>query len=112
VNIDKLMDDLINQGIDFKTLSKAYDNAADRKKDAIKITEARANVMQALRKYVTVLYGSCDEEIMNEFESTLKGLEQMSGKPTSFKMEMGQKKNESDVDEEKLRKFLEAMTKF
>lgn len=111
MNIDNLMDQLIGQGVDFKTLSKAFDDAVDRKtaKDTQAVEAARANVMQALRKYCTILYGAVDEQIMAEFEQTLKGLEKF-GKPNTFKVEM--KKDDESVDEEKLRKFLRAMTKF
>ena len=90
MNIDNLMDEFVRQGIDFKTLSKAFDDAADRKakKDNAVTEEARANVLQALRKYLTVLYGSVDKAIMDEFESTLVSLEKLSKKPTSFSMKM------------------------
>lgn len=104
MNIDNLMDQLIAQGVDFKSISKAYDDAADRKqkKDNAAIETARANVMQALRKYTIALYGECDEDIMAEFETTLKGLEKTAKKPNTFHMEM----KSGDLDEEKLRKFL------
>ena len=105
------MDQLIAQGIDFKSISKAYDDAADRKqkKDNAAIETARANVLQALRKYCTILYGEVDDTIMNEFETTLKGLEKI-GRPNTFHVEMN--KSDDEVDEAKLRRFLEAMTKF
>ena len=112
MNIDNLMDQLIAQGIDFKSISKAYDDAADRKqkKDNAAIETARLNVLQALRKYCTILYGEVDDTIMNEFETTLKGLEKIGRKPNNFHVEM--KSNDAEVDEAKLRRFLEAMTKF
>lgn len=114
MNIDNLMDQLIAQGIDFKSLSKAYDDAADRKqkRDTVAVETARANVMQALRKYTIALYGECDEEIMAEFETTLKGLEVMANsmnKPNTWKVEFKSKDNKSD--EETLRRFLEAIAR-
>lgn len=101
------MDQLIAGGVDFKTLSRAFDDAADRKqkKDTAAIEQARANVMQALRKYCTVLYGSVDETIMAEFETTLKGLEKTTRKPNTFKMEM----KSGDLDDAKLERFLKAL---
>lgn len=106
MNIDNLMDELIKQGVDFKALSKAYDDAADRKnkRDTAAIETARANVLQALRKYVTVLYGGVDETIMKEFETTLKGMEGYRKAPTTFSMSMGL----SD-DDAKLEKFLKSL---
>ena len=107
MNIDNLMDELIKSGVDFKTLSKAFDDAADRKakKDNAAIEQARLNVLQALRKYMTVLYGEVDDAILKEFEDTLKGLEKISGKPNSFSVKMEQDK----VDDAKLEKFLKAL---
>ena len=101
------MDQLIAEGIDFKTVSKAFDDAADRKekRDTAKITEARANVLQALRKYTMALYGTVDEEIMKEFEDTLITMEKMHRKPTSFKMQV----EDGKIDDAKLEKFLKAL---
>lgn len=105
-NIDNLMDELIKSGIDFKTLNKAYDEAAARKekKDNAATEQARLNVLQALRKYMTVLYGEVDDYILKEFEDTLKSLEKISKKPTSFSMKMT-----DSSDDEKLTKFLKAL---
>ena len=107
MNIDNLMDELVKSGVSFKELSKAYDDAADRKekRDSAAVETARANVMQALRKYCTVLYGAVDDTIMTEFETTLKGLEKTVNKPNTFHMEM----KSGDLDEEKLRKFLKSI---
>ena len=112
MNIDNLMDQLVREQLTAEEVSQAYKAALDRDYAKRAIEPARANVMQALRKYVTILYGSCDEEIMNEFESTLKDLEQVCGKPTSFKMGVTKTKSQDEVDEAKLRRFLEAIAKF
>lgn len=107
MNIDNLMDQLIAEGVSFEKLSKAFDDAHDRKvkRDTAAIETARANVMQTLRKYLLALYGECDEAIMAEFETTLKGLEKTVKKPNTFHMSM----NSGDVDEEKLKKFLKSI---
>ena len=112
MNIDNLMDELVKSGVSFKELSKAFDEAADRKskKDSEAVEKERLNVLQALRKYCTALYGSVDEKIMEEFENTLKGLEKFGAKPNKFHMSM--EKSSADADDEKLRKFLKTMTKF
>ena len=67
MNIDNLMDELVKSGVSFKELSKAYDDAADRKekRDSAAVESARANVMQALRKYCTVLYGEVSLTLAN-----------------------------------------------
>ena len=109
MNIDNLMDQLIAGGVDFKTLSKAYDDAADRKekRDTAKIAEAHANIMQAVRKYTLALYGEVDEDVVKEFETTLNGLEKLTRKPTSFSVKM---QDSNQLDEEKLRKFLKSFS--
>ena len=107
MNIDNLMDEFVCQGIDFKTLSKAYDDAADRKekRDTAKIADARMNVLQALRKYTIALYGTVDETIMKEFEDTLITMEKMNKKPTTFSMKV----EDGELDDAKLKKFLKAL---
>ena len=110
MNIDNLMDELVKSGISFNEVSKAFDDAVDRKskKDNEEaIGKERLNVLQALRKYCMALYGSVDEKIMAEFASTLKELEKI-GKPTTFKMEM----SKGSSDDERIRRWIDSMKKF
>lgn len=109
MNIDNLMDQLVREQLSAEEVSQAYKAALDREHTKKAIEPARLNVLQALRKYCTILYGEVDDTIMKEFETTLKGLEKI-GRPNTFHVEMN--KSNDEVDEEKLRRFLKAMTKF
>lgn len=103
MNIDKLMDELLAGGVSLDTIKASYKEAEARKKSNEQIEVARANVLQALRKYIVVLYGTADEQIMSEFEQTLKGLEKFAKAPKKFSMSV------SDSDDEKLEKWLKSL---
>ena len=103
MNIDKLMDELLERGVSLEAVQNSYKEAEARKKDSAEIEVARANVMQSLRKYITKLYGAADEQIMNEFEQTLKGLEKFAKAPNKFSVSM------SNSDDKKLDEWLKGM---
>ena len=102
MNIDNLMDQIIAEGLDLKAVTKAFEDAVDRKRKNTATTEARKNVLQALRKYCMILYGAVDEGTMNEFEKTLIKMEKAAGT-------LGTMTKEVQSDDEKLERFLKAM---
>ena len=116
-DLKKIMEQLVDLGIDFQDINDAYveafhaKEARDRK--AADLNNKREKVINALNDYVEAIYGkkmSVNDlrELSTEFQTIEKNIAELGNSSVQFTRDEQEKKEKGMSDEEKLRTFLRA----
>jgi len=116
-DLKKIMEQLVDLGIDFQDINDAYveafhaKEARDRK--AADLNNKREKVINALNDYVEAIYGkkmSVNDlrELSTEFQTIEKNIAALGNSSVQFTRDEQEKEEKGMSDEEKLRKFLRA----
>ena len=116
-DLKKIMEQLVDLGIDFQDINDAYVEAFHAKelrdKRAADLNNKRQAVINALNDYIGVIYGkrmSVNDlrELSTEFQTIEKKVAELENSSVQFTRNEQEKKEKGMSDEEKLRKFLAA----
>jgi predicted nucleic acid-binding Zn-ribbon protein len=116
-DLKKIMEQLVDLGIEFQDINDAYVEAFHEKeaKDrrAADLNNKREKVINALNDYVEAIYGkkmSVNDlrELSTEFQTIEKNIAALGNSSVQFTRNEQEKKENGMSDEEKLRKFLRA----
>ena len=116
-DLKKIMEQLVDLGIDFQDINDAYveafhaKEARDRK--TADLNNKREIVINALNDYIEAIYGkrmSVNDlrELSTEFQTIEKNIAALENSSVQFTRNEQEKKEKGMSDEEKLRKFLRA----
>lgn len=116
-DLKKIMEQLVDLGIDFQDINDAYVEAFHAKeakdKRAAELNNKRETVINALNNYIEAIYGkkmSVNDlrELSTEFQTIEKNIAALENSSVQFTRDEQEKKEKGMSDEEKLRKFLRA----
>ena len=116
-DLKKIMEQLVDLGIEFQDINDAYVEAFHAKeardKRAANLNNKREAVINALNDYVEAIYGkrmSVNDlrELSTEFQTIEKNIAALENSSVQFTRDEQEKKENGMSDEEKLRKFLRA----
>lgn len=116
-DLKKIMEQLVDLGIDFQDINDAYVEAFHakelREKRAADLNNKREIVINALNDYIGAIYGkkmSVNDlrELSTEFQTIEKKVAELGNSSVQFTRDEQEKKEKGMSDEEKLRKFLAA----
>ena len=116
-DLKKIMEQLVDLGIDFQDINDAYVEAFHAKeardKRAAELNNRREAVINALNNYIEIIYGkkmSVNDlrELSTEFQTIEKKVAELGNSSVQFTRDEQEKKEKGMSDEEKLRKFLAA----
>ena len=116
-DLNKMMEQLVDLGIEFQDINDAYVEAFHAKeardKRAADLNNKREKVINALNDYVEAIYGkkmSVNDlrELSTEFQTIEKNIAALGNSSVQFTRDEQEKKEKGISDEEKLRKFLRA----
>lgn len=116
-DLKKIMEQLVDLGIDFQDINDAYVEAFHAKeardKKAADLNNKRETVINALNDYIEAIYGkkmSVNDlrELSTEFQTIEKKVAALENSSVQFTRDEQEKKEKGMSDEEKLRKFLAA----
>ena len=116
-DVKKIMEQLVDLGIDFQDINDAYVEAFHAKeardKRTADLNNKREAVINALNDYVEAIYGkkmSVNDlrELSTEFQTIEKKVAELKNSSVQFTRDEQEKKEKEMSDEEKLRKFLRA----
>jgi hypothetical protein len=116
-DLKKIMEQLVDLGIDFQDINDAYVEAFHAKeardKRAADLNNKREIVINALNDYIEAIYGkkmSVNDlrELSTEFQAIEKNIAALGNSSVQFTRDEQEKKEKGMSDEEKLRKFLAA----
>jgi len=116
-DVKKIMEQLVDLGIEFQDINDAYveafhaKEARDRKKT--ELNNKREAVINALNDYIEVIYGkkmSVNDlrELSTEFQTIEKKVAELEKSSVQFTRNEQEKKEKGMSDEEKLREFVRA----
>ena len=117
-DLKKIMEQLVDLGIDFQDINDAYVEAFHAKeardKRAADLNNKREVVINALNDYIGAIYGkkmSVNDlrELSTEFQTIEKNIAELGNSSVQFTRDEQEKKEKGMSDEEKLRKFLRAV---
>ena len=116
-DLKKIMEQLVDLGIEFQDINDAYVEAFHAKeardKRAAELNNRREAVINALNNYIEIIYGkkmSVNDlrELSTEFQTIEKKVAELGNSSVQFTRDEQEKKEKGMSDEEKLRKFLAA----
>ena len=116
-DLKKIMEQLVDLGIEFQDINDAYVEAfhakETREKRAADLNNKREKVINALNDYVEAIYGkkmSVNDlrELSTEFQTIEKKIAELENSSIQFTRDEQEKKEKGISDEEKLRNFLRA----
>jgi len=116
-DLKKIMEQLVDLGIDFQDINDAYVEAFHAKeardKRTADLNNKREIVINALNDYIGAIYGkkmSVNDlrELSTEFQTIEKKVAELENSSVQFTRDEQEKKEKGMSDEEKLRKFLAA----
>ena len=116
-DLKKIMEQLVDLGIDFQDINDAYVEAFHAKelkdRKTADLNNKREAVINALNNYVEAIYGkkmSVNDlrELSTEFQTIEKNIAALGNSSVQFTRDEQEKKEKGMSDEEKLRKFLQA----
>ena len=116
-DLKKIMEQLVDLGIEFQDINDAYVEAFHAKelrdKRAADLNNKREIVINALNDYIGAIYGkkmSVNDlrELSTEFQTIEKNIAALENSSVQFTRDEQEKKEKGMSDEEKLRKFLRA----
>jgi predicted nucleic acid-binding Zn-ribbon protein len=116
-DLKKIMEQLVDLGIEFQDINDAYVEAFHAKeardKRAADLNNKREAVINALNNYVEAIYGkrmSVNDlrELSTEFQTIEKNIAALENSSIQFTRDEQEKKEKGMSDEEKLRNFLRA----
>ena len=116
-DLKKIMEQLVDLGIDFQDINDAYVEAFHAKeardKRAADLNNKREVVINALNDYIGAIYGkkmSVNDlrELSTEFQTIEKKVAELENSSVQFTRNEQEKKEKGMSDEEKLKKFLAA----
>ena len=116
-DLKKIMEQLVDLGIEFQDINDAYveafhaKEARDRK--TADLNNKREKVINALNDYVEAIYGkkmSVNDlrELSTEFQTIEKNIAELENSSVQFTRDEQEKKEKGMSDEEKIREFLRA----
>ena len=116
-DLKKIMEQLVDLGIEFQDINDAYveafhaKEARDRK--TADLNNKREKVINALNDYVEAIYGkkmSVNDlrELSTEFQTIEKNIAALENSSVQFTRDEQEKKEKGMSDEEKIREFLRA----
>lgn len=114
-DLKKIMEQLVDLGIEFQDINDAYveafhaKEARDRK--TAELNNKREKVINALNDYIEVIYGkkmSVNDlrELSTEFQAIEKKVTELQNSSVQFTRDEQEKKEKVMSDEEKIREFL------
>ena len=116
-DLKKIMEQLVDLGIEFQDINDAYVEAFHAKeardKRAADLNNKREAVINTLNDYIGAIYGkkmSVNDlrELSTEFQTIEKKVAELENSSVQFTRDEQEKKEKGMSDEEKLRKFLAA----
>lgn len=116
-DLKKIMEQLVDLGIEFQDINDAYVEAFHAKeardKRTADLNNKREVVINALNDYIEAIYGkkmSVNDlrELSTEFQTIEKKVAALENSSVQFTRDEQEKKEKEMSDEEKLRKFLRA----
>ena len=116
-DLKKIMEQLVDLGIEFQDINDAYVEAFHvkeaRDKRTADLNNKREKVINALNDYVEVIYGkrmSVNDlrNLSTEFQTIEKKIAELENSSIQFTRNEQEKKEKGMSDEEKLRNFLRA----
>lgn len=118
-DIKKIMEQLVDLGIDFEDINNAYVEAFHakeaREKQAKELNNKRETVINALNDYIEAVYGkkmSVNEvrKISTEFQALEKKVAELKNSSVQPTRDEQEKKEKGMSDEEKIKRFLNTFT--
>lgn len=117
-DLKKMMEQLVDLGIEFQDINDAYieafhaKEARDRK--AAELNNKREVVVNALNDYVEAIYGTRMsvndlKELSTQFQTIEESVAALENSSVQFTRDEQEKKEKEKSDEEKLRDFLRAV---
>ena len=116
-DLKKIMEQLVDLGIEFQDINDAYVEAFHAKelkdRKTAELNNKREKVINALNDYVEAIYGkkmSVNDlrQLSTEFQTIEKNIAALGNSSVQFTRDEQEKKEKGMSDEEKLRKFLRA----
>ena len=116
-DLKKIMEQLVDLGIDFQDINDTYIEAFHAKeardKKTADLNNKREAVINALNDYIGIIYGkrmSVNDirELSTEFQEIEKKIAELENSSVQFTRDEQEKKEKGMSDEEKLRNFLRA----
>lgn len=116
-DLKKIMEQLVDLGIEFQDINDAYVEAFHakelREKRAADLNNKRETVINALNDYIEAIYGkrmSVNDlrGLSTEFQAIEKNIAELENSSVQFTRDEQEKKEKGMSDEEKLRNFLRA----